>query len=268
MNRVISVARSQLGYMEKASNKNLDDKTANAGRKNYTKYARDYFKFAGVDYQGQAWCDMFLDWCFVQAYGVTTASKLLGGFSAYTPTSAEYFKRMGRWHTKNPQPGDVIFFKNSVRIHHTGLVEKVIGGTVYTIEGNTSSASGVIENGGEVCSKTYLQTNSKIAGYGRPDYSIVAGAAASDGSAKAETPTSEGGLDFMRDLAIGMKGYGEIATLQRLLKAMNYYKGEVDKSFGPKTEAAVKDFQKVKGIEVKYPGTVGPKTWRVLLTEC
>lgn len=269
MNRVISVAKSQLGYMEKASNKNLDDKTANAGRKNYTKYARDYAKFAGVDYQGQAWCDMFLDWCFVKAYGVTTASKLLGGFSAYTPTSAEYFKRMGRWHTENPQSCDVIFFKNSKRIHHTGLVDKVAGGRVYTVEGNTSSASGVIENGGEVCYKSYDLNDPKIAGYGRPDYSIVAGATTSGSSAKAETTTTaEGGLDFMRDLVKGMKGYGEIGTLQRCLKDLGYYKGEIDHSFGGKTEAAVAAFQAAKGIKVNYPGTVGPKTWKVLLTQC
>lgn len=265
MNRVISVAASQVGYLEKASNKDLDHPTANAGRNNYTKYARDYAKFAGEDYQGQAWCDMFNDWCFVQAYGVTNASKLLGGFSAYTPTSAEFFKRMGRWYTKNPQAGDVIFFKNSVRIHHTGLVYKVEAGKVYTIEGNTSGASDVVANGGGVCRKSYDPDNPKIAGYGRPDYSSVAGTAA---AAKDETTTPEGGLDFMRDLARGMKGHGEIGTLQRCLKDLGYYKGDIDHSFGPKTEAAVEEFQQAKGIKVNYPGTVGPKTWKVLLTEC
>ena len=32
--------------------------------------------------------------------------------------------------------------------YHTGVVEKVSGGRVYTIEGNTSSLAGVVENGG------------------------------------------------------------------------------------------------------------------------
>ena len=38
---VIKVAKAELGYYEKASNSNLDDKTANKGSNNWTKYARD-----------------------------------------------------------------------------------------------------------------------------------------------------------------------------------------------------------------------------------
>jgi glucan-binding YG repeat protein len=44
---------------------------------------------------------------------------------------------------------------------------------VYTIEGNTSSGSEVIANGGAVCQKEYALTNSRIDGYGRPDWSLV-----------------------------------------------------------------------------------------------
>lgn len=267
MDRVILRAESQVGYLEKASNKNLDDPTANPGRNNYTKYARDFKEYAGENYQGQAWCDMFLDDCFVKAYGVDNARKLLGGFSAYTPTSANYFKKMGRWYTKDPQRGDVIFFKNSQRINHTGLVYKVAGGRVYTIEGNTSGASGVVPNGGGVCRKSYDLGNSRIAGYGRPDYNIV-GAKEETKKEQPAKPAAEGGLDYMRDLVKGDKDQGEIGTLQRCLKDLGFYKGEIDHSFGSKTETAVKKFQKAKGIEVNHPGTVGPKTWKVLLTEC
>lgn len=39
--KLLEIARAELGYMEKASNSNLDDKTANAGSANWTKYARD-----------------------------------------------------------------------------------------------------------------------------------------------------------------------------------------------------------------------------------
>ena len=35
--KVISIALAEVGYLEKASNADLDDKTANAGNKNYTK---------------------------------------------------------------------------------------------------------------------------------------------------------------------------------------------------------------------------------------
>ena len=168
---VIRIARQEVGYMEKRSCRDLDSKTENTGSNNFTKYARDYAKWSGIDAQGQAWCDVFVDWCFIKAFGIPEARKLLGGFSAYTPTSSNCFKNMGKWYTKNPQPGDVIFFKNSTRICHTGIVEKVSGGMVYTIEGNTSNAAVVVPNGGQVCQKSYALTNSRIAGYGRPAYS-------------------------------------------------------------------------------------------------
>ncbi|MDR2025190.1 MAG: CHAP domain-containing protein, partial [Hungatella sp.] len=44
---------------------------------------------------------------------------------------------------------------------------------VYTIEGNTSSGAEVIANGGAVCLKEYALINSRIDGYGRPDWSLV-----------------------------------------------------------------------------------------------
>jgi len=117
---------------------------------------------------------MFVDWFFVQAFGKVKAQQLIGGgFSAYTPTSAQYYKNQGRYHKTNPQPGDQIFFRNSQRICHTGIVEKVASGKVYTIEGNTSAGSAVIPNGGAVCRKGYPLTAASIDGYGRPDWSLV-----------------------------------------------------------------------------------------------
>ncbi|MDF2590481.1 MAG: hypothetical protein K0S41_4324 [Anaerocolumna sp.] len=169
-NDVIKVANKYVGYLEKASNKNLDDFTANAGKGNYTRFAREYKKFAGIDYQGQAWCDMYVDTIFVEAFGKDKAKELLGGFSAYTPTSAKYFKSKNKWHENNPQVGDIIFFKSSHRICHTGIVVKVSNTTVYTIEGNTSAGEEVIPNGGAVCEKEYSLNNPRIAGYGRPSY--------------------------------------------------------------------------------------------------
>lgn len=37
--RVIATARAEIGYIEKATNSQLEDKTANAGSGNWTKYA-------------------------------------------------------------------------------------------------------------------------------------------------------------------------------------------------------------------------------------
>lgn len=41
--KVLSIARQEIGYLEKRSNSQLDSKTANAGSNNYTKYARDLY---------------------------------------------------------------------------------------------------------------------------------------------------------------------------------------------------------------------------------
>lgn len=168
---VLNIAYNEIGYLEKKSNKELDDKTANAGGNNFTKYGRDMVSLIGEPYaQGVAWCDTFVDWCFVKAYGIAEAKKLLNGWSAYTPTSASYYKHKKAYYD-NPKVGDQVFFQNaSGQICHTGLVYNVDNTYVYTIEGNASGASGVTANGGGVVKKKYLLTYNRIDGYGRPEY--------------------------------------------------------------------------------------------------
>ena len=116
--KVIEVALAEVGYLEKKSNSNLDDKTENAGSANYTKYARDLdaMGFYNGRKQSVAWCDVFVDWCFVRAYGKEVALKL-----TFQPTKASsncgagckysrgYYKNNGRLFD-TPQPGDQIFF--------------------------------------------------------------------------------------------------------------------------------------------------------------
>ena len=41
--KLVALAAQEVGYLEKATNSRLDDKTANAGRGNWTKYARDLY---------------------------------------------------------------------------------------------------------------------------------------------------------------------------------------------------------------------------------
>lgn len=166
--KLLSVAAAEVGYLEKKTAADLDSKAGNAGKNNYTKYARDYFP----SLQGQPWCDMYCDWCMITAFGKDLAAKMIGGFDAYTPASADKYKRIGRWFSK-PEVGDQIFFKNEKRIYHTGIVEKVENGRVYTIEGNTSDGTEIIPNGGAVCRKSYPLNHPGIAGYGRPRWELV-----------------------------------------------------------------------------------------------
>lgn len=260
VDKVIKVAETEVGYLEKKSNKNLDSKTANAGSANYTKYGRDMHKIypSVMDFPAY-WCDAFVDWCFYTAYGVCNAKGLLGGnFDDYTVASVQLYKNKNAWYTKNPKVGDQIFFTNGKRICHTGLVYKVDAKYVYTIEGNTSGASGVISNGGGVCKKKYLLTDSKIAGYGRPKYDV-----ASSASASSSTNTGGNYMFKVPDLTKGDKGKA-VELLQKLLVGEGY-KLTVDGDFGAKTFDAVEKFQKREGIKVNYPGTVGAKTWTKLI---
>ncbi len=58
----LAVARSQVGYLEKATNSQLDIPTANAGANNWTKYGK-WAEQSGWGYNPAAWCAMFMCWC-------------------------------------------------------------------------------------------------------------------------------------------------------------------------------------------------------------
>ena len=167
---ILELAKSQVGYLEKKSPMNEDSMIENAGTNNYTKYGRDLVKNIGSPFaDGVAWCEMYVTWLFWKLGGKQAVMENLYGLSAYTPTSAGYFKNNNSWYVgKAPKPGYQIFFKNSQRICHTGLVTRCQGGYVYTIEGNTSSSAGVVANGGCVKEKSYPVSYNKIAGYGIP----------------------------------------------------------------------------------------------------
>lgn len=166
--RLIDFALSYAGYLEKKSNRNLEDFTANAGDKNFTIFASWYKELCGENYQGQPWCAMFVSTCFYKVFG---RADICPPF-AYCPTGVSRFKELGAFYGK-PEKGDVIFFTNGKRAYHTGIVTDVINGRVYTVEGNTSGESGVVENGGAVAKKAYVCSNPKILGYGRPRYALL-----------------------------------------------------------------------------------------------
>ena len=187
--KVIDIARGEVGYLEKSKAwwdkhgaAGLYDKTAGAGSDNYTKYGYEMHKaYPEVMDFPAAWCDAGVDWCFMHAYGVSNAKKLLGGnFDDYTVASAQLYKNKGAWRPAGtvPEPGWQIFFKNSTKICHTGLVVEVVQTSdkplVVTVEGNTSSEPGVVANGGCVRIKMYPVDHSKIAGYGVPPYGDAA----------------------------------------------------------------------------------------------
>lgn len=182
--KVINVAAGEDGYLEKSASaykKNpdiLDEKTAGAGSDNYTKYGRDMHKIypAVMDFPAP-WCDSFVDWCFQKAYGVANAKGLLcGNFDDYTVASAQLYKNKGAL-DQTPKKGAQVFFTKNGQVsgcYHTGLVYAVDNTYFYTIEGNTSGASGVVANGGGVAKKKYFIVSyiGKTL-FGHPKYDIA-----------------------------------------------------------------------------------------------
>ena len=274
--KVIALAESEIGYHEKASNVNLDDKTANSGTGNYTKYARDLDKVTGF-YNGRkngyAWCDVFFDWLFVTCFGAALAMKML-----YQPTysagagclySAQYYKNNGKF-TTVPAVGNQIFFSYSAgEVSHTGLVVGVSDSVITTIEGNTSDG---------VYKRTYNRGDGRIYGYGIPNYALAGDTDETDDTpaapveespvtTPATTPTSTASrASYKLDFPLVKKGdSGDLVeTIQALLQYHGYNLGRwgCDGDFGNDTEKAVKEYQTQHYLEAD--GEVGGMTFKVL----
>lgn len=261
--KVISLALSCVGYLEKATNRNLDDPKANAGSGNFTKFARDLDavpNFYNGKKNGFPWCDVFVDWLFVTAFGAENARKLLcqpeKSLGAGCGYSARYYREKGRFFTRDPQRGDQIFFLDgSGAIAHTGIVYKTDGEYVYTVEGNTALQGGVVSNGGGVWCKQYRLDCDRIYGYGRPCYENIN---------QPETAKKGEYSMQMRVLKKGCKGE-DVRALQILLTGNGCTCGVwgADGNFGAATEAAVGNYQKKNKLQVD--GMAGPETMKSLL---
>ena len=192
---VIKIAKGEVGYCEKQTNSKLDDKKANHGTKNFTKYARDI----GVA-NGLYWCATFVNWCFIQAAnGDKKKAKevLCGANTQACRDNSNAFKKAGRLDMK-PQPGDVVFFLGAGS-SHTGIVVAVDGNTITTVEGNTSPGK-FNRNGGCVAEKKYnYKSNRRISGFGHPKYdgssSFNGQVGTADSSSDSNSSTTESSSD-------------------------------------------------------------------------
>nr|DAS76585.1 MAG TPA: hypothetical protein [Caudoviricetes sp.] len=168
--KMLEVAKAEVGYLEKASNAYLDSKTANAGYNNYTKYNRDCGFGNGPSWY---WCNSYISWVAMKA-GVSTSIIPKTASCAYTK---QFFQARGKFNLRTsgykPVKGDLVLFSTSGYPYGTGhiaLVRAVDANYVYTYEGNTSSGSSVVPNGGAVCEKYYRLSNTNIYGYCHPAY--------------------------------------------------------------------------------------------------
>lgn len=283
INKVLDLARSEIGYHEKASNSQLDDPSANSGGSNWTKYARDFDRtdwYNGAK-QSFPWCDLWYDWLFYKSFGEETGRLMLcqpkysaGAGCLY---SAEYYKQAGRWHKNAPQPGDQIFFSYSPgEYSHTGIVEEVNGDTVTTIEGNTSDSVG---------RRTYNVGNQSIAGYGTPNWKLVENwvvvvdghivnssewAKDEDTATAVLKPTAPSAENHSWQPPLLKYApddyYAAVCVLQGILNCRNWDSGKVDGYFGAKTQAAVNRARRFFGMDAD--GICDAELWKRLGVDC
>ena len=263
-NKLVALARSQVGYKEGANNQN--------------KYADDprITTLYGWNVQNQPWCCTFVNWCFINAFGTIGGQMTYGG-SAACATQASYYRRNGAF-TQSPNVGDQIFFYSGGGINHTGIVVEVNGASIRTVEGNYSD---------KVSLCTYQTGNSVIAGYGRPKWTLVSNESASDNFETADT-SSDAYLNALASI-VGAKpvessnenlqpNLQQVATsvasssledhhwkpgtleksnkysvdnviMQGLLTARGFNCGQIDGYFGTLTEIGVNHARRYYGME-------------------
>ncbi len=259
--KLIAHAKAEVGYKEKKSNSQLDDTEANAGSGNWTKYARDidqkYPNFYNGKKNGYAWCDIFVDWNFIDCFGYANALAMLyqpeHSYGAGCSNSANYYKRNGAFYT-SPEVGDQIFFGDYGNEGHTGIVVAVNGSIVTTVEGNTFGGSGINANGDGVYQKVYDLNQTYIPGFGRPNWGALS---LTNG---AITPSKH------PELSKGMSG-SDVKKAQELLIKKGYSCGRwgADGDFGDGTYNAVIAIQRDCGF--KETGVIDDAVWAVLLDE-
>lgn len=130
----LKTATSQLGVKE-------IPKGSNAGPE-----VEIYLRSVGLG-KGYAWCMAFVYWCTQQAAIKTAVNNPL----KKTAGVLDQFNSRPLLVAKTPQPGDIFIMEFSGGTGHTGIVEKIVGTTLYTIEGNTNDEGS--REGFEVCRK-------------------------------------------------------------------------------------------------------------------
>lgn len=235
--KIIDIALAEVGYSIKTN----DGKCS--------KYTEDILtsSFYNARISSANWSSVFIDWCFIQAYGVEAALVL-----TYQPVetdddvetgckySREYYDSNERLYDL-PQKGDQVFFWPSNRsdpseVSHTGLVYDVDEKCFYTVEGNTNKAPGMVTNGDGVYKKKYLLNDKRIAGFGRPEYEMGKVSIASSES-KLITPQTGKKVIIITEKAVNARvgdstehdrvvQLGKGATLEYVATALNgWYAG-------------------------------------------
>lgn len=148
------------------------------------------------------------EWCatFASAVAIKCGATDIIPTECSCTKMIELFKSKGSWQEKDdyvPAPGDYIFYDwedngkgdNKARPNHVGIVQKVVGKTIYVIEGNYKEAVKI---------RTIKVNGKYIRGFGVPKY-----------GAQLKTTTQ-----VAKEVILGLWGNG--AARKKALKAAGY----------------------------------------------
>lgn len=197
------------------------------------------------------------NWCaaFVSAISVLCCMTDIIPVECSCNEQIKLWQQLGRWEENDkhiPSIGDLLYYDwddradfaqidNKGVVEHVGIVVWTSGSDILVLEGNKGTKTRVV-------GYREMNVNGRyIRGYGCPDF-----------ASKAMPETCSATLPV---LIRGSKGEA-VSSLQWLL---NLYGAAlaIDGSFGPATDAAVRDFQRGAGLDAD--GSVGPMTWAALI---
>lgn len=121
--KALEIAITQLGEEEKPRGSNWGEPV------------KSYLAAVGIAFPA-SWCMAFMYWVFLEAakqLGIKTPLLKTGGvLNAWQKAPAAV-------KVTDPQPGDIFIQDHGHGLGHTGIVERVEGDIVHTIEGNTNN---------------------------------------------------------------------------------------------------------------------------------
>lgn len=187
-------------------------------------------KYCGLP-AGAAWCNAFVD--YIAHEGGVSALYFNGKKETYCPNSIKWCKKnLAQVPLYWALPCDIIYFdwdRNGVP-NHIGLVRaKNTTSSIYTIEGNT--------DGGKVAQKT--RAGKYVLGVYRPFFSAK--------------------FNDKKLAEDSVFGFQSVGGLQKALKILGYYSGQVDTILGPGTVKALQKF-----VGVSQDAAIGPATVRAI----
>lgn len=141
--RALEMARTQLGREEKPRGSNWGETV------------QMYLNSVGINFPA-AWCMAFVYWCYKQA-GMTKEIPKTGGCLGMWYTIADKYR------SAKPAVGAIVVFDHGKGLGHVGIIERIEGKELHTIEGNTNNNGS--REGYAVERKVRLTTDPAIRGY-------------------------------------------------------------------------------------------------------